>query len=110
MYVFATAVLFALGIMALAHCVHRFVPSVGDYRSLVMVVFGIAGAWLADFDLWARFGQPVREEWIGMVLTGLALGGLAHVWHEGVDWFSGMARKTNDEAAALEKTQGLKAA
>jgi protein-S-isoprenylcysteine O-methyltransferase Ste14 len=110
MYVFAIAALLGLGVMALAHCARRYLEQAPEYRSLTVVIFGLLGAWLADFDVFARWGVPVRKHWIGVVLTGLAIAGLAHAWHELLGVFSGLVRKTNDEAEALELTQGRKAA
>ena len=110
MYVFATAVLLGLGVMAFARCIHRYVDAAHDHSSLLMVTFGLLGAWAADFDLFSHWGVPMREHWIGVVLTGLALAGVASIWHEVTDMVSGFVRKTNDEADALEKGHGLKAA
>lgn len=110
MYVFAIAALFGLGVMALTGCVDRFLAVAREYRAVAMVVLGVLGAWLADFSLFERWGTPVREEWIGILVSGLAIGGLAHLWHEAFEFLSGLTRKTNDEADALEKTSGLKAA
>src|SRR6266496_3736068 len=106
MHVFAIAALLGLGVMSLAACADRVVEKAREYRAMTMVVLGVLGAWLADFDLWAGWGVPVRKHWVGIVLTGLAIGGLAHAWHEVLGFFTGLVRKTNDEAAALEKSQG----
>ena len=110
MYIFAIVTLTALGVVALVKCMERFIDQVKEYRPMAMATFGLLAAWLADFDLFARYGVAVREHWIGVALTGLALGGVALVWHEVHDTIAGWSRKTNDEAAALEKSQGLKAA
>jgi hypothetical protein len=110
MYVFATAALLGLGVMALVAAVDHLIKQTVDYRPVLMVVLGVLGAWLADYDMFARWGIAMRAHWVGIVLTGLVLGGMAHAWHEVLGFFTGLVRKTNDEAAALEKTQELKAA
>jgi hypothetical protein len=41
-------------------------------------------------------------------LTGFALAGIAHFWHHVLGYVAGLERKHNDEAEALEKSQGLR--
>jgi hypothetical protein len=110
MYVFAIAALLSLGVLALAMLGRRF-----TYRNerpemwmAVLVVLGIAAAWIADFNMWAEWGIGVRADWIGVTLSGLALAGLAQVWHEVVGLAAGLERKYNDEAATMEKAQDLR--
>jgi len=111
MYVFATAALLGLGVMAFARCVDRYVGGyTHDHSAFVGAVLGVLAAWLADFDVFSHWGVAMREHWIGIVLTGLALGGLAQLCHGVTDMVTGFVRKTNDEADALEKGHGLKAA
>lgn len=110
MHVFAIVLLLALGVMLIGRWVDDFVPILRRLTMLTAVVLGVLSAWLADFDVWAQWSVPVREHWIGIVLTGVLVGGLAHAWHVVLGFVSGMTRKTNDEAEALERTQTLKAA
>ena len=65
-------------------------------------------AWLADLNMWQLWEVPVRDAWIGVTLTGVALAGIAQFWHYLLGYSAGLERKYNDEAAALEKTQGLR--
>jgi len=109
-YVFAIALLFALGVALVAHWLDDNVPAMHRFTMLAMAVLGVLGAWLADFDLWQLWDVPVRAEWIGIVLTGILLGGLAHGWHVLLGFVSGITRKANDEADVLEQTRTLKAA
>lgn len=74
----------------------------------LLAVLGIGAAWITNFSIWELWGVPVRAEWLGITLTGLALGGLAMAWHEVLRLISGMERKVHDEAATLEKTEGLR--
>ena len=110
MYVFATAAFLGLGVMVFARVFDRYLGALHEHRAFVGAGLGVLAAWLADYDLFARWGQPMREEWIGLLLTGLALGGLAHVFHELTDMIAGFARKTNDEAEAIERGRDLRAA
>lgn len=78
--------------------------------ALAAIIVGIGLAWLADFNVWELWGLPVREDWIGVTLTGLMLSGFAHFWRDVLGLFSGLVRKYNDEAAVLEKSQDLRRA
>jgi len=109
-HVFAIVLLLALGVMLIGRWVDEFVPRLRRFTTFTMVALGVLTAWFADFDVWEQWAVPVREHWIGIVLTGVLLGGLAHAWHVVLGIVSGMTRKTNDEAEALERTQTLKAA
>lgn len=110
MYVFAMAMAIGLMVMLAAHVVTHHIAELDNYPFHTLVLFGIGGAWLADFNLWAEWGLSVREEWIGVVLTGVALAGSAHFWNQFLGLMSSMQRKVSDEAMTLEKEHHLKAA
>ena len=107
MHVFAILVLFGLGVAAgvvfLDRVFARFL--VREAWALLAVGTGIALAWLANFDMWAQWGVPVRASWIGITLTGLALGGVAYFFHEVLGFFTGLHRKYEDEAEVIEHTK-----
>jgi hypothetical protein len=105
MYVFAILVLFGLGVAAVSVFLDRFFARflVREAWALLAVGVGVALAWLADFDMWARWGEPVRAGWIGTTLTGLALGGIAYFFHELLGFFTGLHRKHDDEARVIER-------
>jgi multisubunit Na+/H+ antiporter MnhB subunit len=102
MYVFGTFVLFALGIMALTMFAERFYTRARELRAVVAVGLGIGLAWLAGFNLWTQWHLPLRYDWVGTTLTGLALGGWAVLSHAVLGLFAGIYRKVSDEAEALE--------
>jgi hypothetical protein len=112
MYVFAILMLFGLGVAASVVFLDRFFARflMREMWALVAVAAGIALAWLADFDMWAQWGVPVRESWIGVTLTGLALGGVAYFFHELLGFFTGLHRKYEDEAKVIEHTELHRAA
>jgi len=110
MYIFAIAALLGLGILALAMIAERYVLS-SEHREwwvALLVALGIVTAWITDFNMWGLWGVAVRADWIGVTLTGLALAGLATAWHEVLRLLSGLERKLRDEAATLEKAEGLR--
>jgi drug/metabolite transporter (DMT)-like permease len=109
-YVFAIATLLSLGVLAVAMMVRRFVyeNQRPEMWMLLLTLLGVGVAWIADFSMWARWGIDVRADWIGITLTGLALGGMAQIWHEVVGLAAGLERKYNDEAATLERAEELR--
>lgn len=108
MHVFAIALLFGLGVTAVSLLGERFMGRLGELRALALIAIGIGAAWVAHFDVWTLWGVPVRGGWIGVTFTGLLLAGIGYVWHVLLRWLSGMARKFNDQAEAMEKDQGLR--
>jgi predicted tellurium resistance membrane protein TerC len=110
MYIFGIAVLFSLGVMMVAGSLDRFLPRVRDFAAITMVILGVLAAWLADFDLWELWAVPVRRHWIGVALSGAAIGGLAHAWHEVLAVLASTTRKTLDEAESIERSSGLRVA
>jgi hypothetical protein len=108
METFAVMAFLGLGLAVLVMLGHRYVTLTREGWALVAIAFGIGLAWLADLDMWKLWGVHVREPWIGVTLTGLALAGAAYFWTEILGFFRGLERKYNDEAAALEKNQGLR--
>ncbi|HZD01695.1 MAG TPA: hypothetical protein VFA46_16325 [Actinomycetes bacterium] len=108
MYVFAVAALLGLAVMAVAMIAERYLSLVQEFWALVVVALGIGVAWLADFNLFGLWAIGVRYEWVGILLTGVALAGIAHVWHGFLGLFTGLIRKYNDEAETIEKSQGLR--
>ena len=60
-------------------------------------------AWALDYSVFTAFGQELREAWMHHVATGLVLIGVADVVREVVGYVSGLSRKTQDEAAEIER-------
>jgi hypothetical protein len=110
MYVFAITALLGLGVLSIALIVERFLLQVREVWAVLLAGLGIGAAWLVDFSLWSSWGLPVRADWIAVTLTGLVLAGVAEFWHYLFRLISGTARKLNDEAATLERSEGLRPA
>jgi hypothetical protein len=108
MYVFAITALLGLGVLSLALIVERFLLPMTEAWALLLAGLGIGAAWLVDFSLWSSWGLPVRADWIGVTLTGLALAGMAESWHYLFRLISSAVRKLNDEAATLERSEALR--
>ena len=110
MYVFATALMLGLAVAALARVAERFLVRVPEIRAGLMLVLGIAIAWIGDFNVFALWSMPLRASWMEIGATGLILGGLGVAWYEFIGYFGGLMRKVQDEALTMEKTEGLRIA
>lgn len=101
--------LFGLGVTAalafLERPVLRMAP---ELWGVAGVVIGVALAWLARLNMWELWGLPVRAEWIGITLTGVALGGIAFGFQQILGLVTALHRKVEDEAATIERTEGLR--
>jgi hypothetical protein len=103
MYIFGIAVLLGLGTFALAMMLDRFLSIAAEFWAVALVGLGIGAAWLADFDVWQLWGMPAREDWIGVTLTGLMIGGIALAFRGVGRLLSALSRKVADEAETLEE-------
>jgi hypothetical protein len=108
MKTFAVLLLFGLGLSLFTMAGHRYATLSREVWAAVTIALGVGLAWLADLNMFRLWQLHVREPWIGVTLTGLALAGVAYFWHEVLGFFGGLERKYNDEAAALEKSQDLR--
>jgi hypothetical protein len=70
------------------------------------MAWGVALAWLANLNMWAGWHiTNLRDEWVGVTLTGIALGGTAVLLYALVCFFAGLFRKFDDEAEQIERHQ-----
>ncbi|WP_338702878.1 hypothetical protein V2W30_36470 [Streptomyces sp. Q6] len=108
MYAFALLALLGLAVLAVAQIGHRFLSRAPEFWAFVLVGLGVGAAWLVDFDLFEIWGLPVRNDTIGITVTGLLIAGAGYFWRELLHFFAGLARKLTDEAASMEKSQQLR--
>jgi hypothetical protein len=108
MHVFAILLLLGLGTAAVVNFADRFLAGLHQVWTIFAVGIGVGLAWLANFNVWNLWAFNVPEDWIGVTLTGLAIGGTAVVWREVVGLLASLFRKWTDEAATLEKGQDLR--
>ncbi|HEX9645402.1 MAG TPA: hypothetical protein VGC11_15530 [Acidimicrobiia bacterium] len=108
MYTFAVVLLLGLAVMTVGMLIARFVRLVDEMLMGITMLLGIGTAWLADFDLFAAWGFALRESWIAIVLTGLALGGVAYLFNELTGLIAGVHRKYVDEVVEFEKVHDVR--
>lgn len=111
MHYFAVFLFFSFGIVALTMASEHVSSRLADYRAVLAGAWGVALAWLADFNMWTGWGiANLRYHWVGVTLTGVALAGVALVIYSVARFFFGLTRKVDDQAKELEKTELRKVA
>jgi hypothetical protein len=108
MFPFALALFIGLGVTALAMIFDRWLSLATEWWSLVLVVVGVAIAWIAGFNMAELWSIDMRADWIGITLTGLVIGGFALFWRESLGLIGSVFRKVADEAASLEREHDLR--
>ncbi|NUP53300.1 MAG: hypothetical protein HOW97_39160 [Catenulispora sp.] len=108
MYGLGIVALLGLAALATVMIAERFVALAQEFWAALLVGLGIAVAWMADLDLFGVWHLAVRNHGIAVTLTGFAIGGVGYFWREILRFFIGFSRKTTDEAAVIEKSQGLR--
>jgi len=109
-YVFGIAALLGLGVMCVARWFQlplRLVRHKLNFSlyPVLEVALGTGAAWAIHFNLWSLWHVPMRADWVGVTLTGAALGGTAQFFTEILAMFSGLGRKLNDEAETIETVE-----
>jgi hypothetical protein len=102
MYVFATIALLGLVVATFVDLVGGTVRVRQPVRPLLAFLAGIGIAWAADLSMFAGFGVDLRTPWMGAVITGLVIGGLACAWHEVLKALGTHAGRVNDQATESE--------
>jgi uncharacterized membrane protein (DUF441 family) len=102
MYVFATIALLGLAVATLVDLVGGTVRVRQPLRPFLTFLAGIGIAWAADLSMFAGFGIDLRTPWMGAVITGLVIGGLACAWHVVLKALATHAGRVNDQATVNE--------
>lgn len=106
MHFFAVFLFFSLGVMALTMLAERGYRRLAEARAALGAGLGIGLAWLANLNMWTGWSiGDLRYAWVGVTLTGLAIGGTALMAHALVGFFTGLRRKNEDEAEKIERTE-----
>jgi hypothetical protein len=106
MHYFAALFFLSLGVMALMMLGERFYRVLRESRTFLAGAWGVGLAWLANFNMWTGWHiTDLRYGWVGVTLTGLALGGVALVMHAVLGFFAGLHRKFDDQAETIERSE-----
>lgn len=109
MYHFAIVALLGLALWKVTGMILGFVgrEMEGHLKAFVTLALGVLGTYAIDYSIFDGWGITVREDWMGPVFTGLAVGGMAYCWHHTLGYLEANGRKNRDEARAM---QGRRAA
>lgn len=108
MYVFGILALLGVGAFAVAAFADRYLSMAREFWAMTCVAFGVGLAWLADFNMFALWHLTVRSNWIGVSLSGLAIGAFAFASYGVAHLLSAFTRKVIDEAATIEEEKSLR--
>ena len=105
MYAFVILIGLGLGLGVAMGILDELVP-VKAPKALTRTVgalIAVGTAWALDYSVFTAFGQPLREQWMHYVATGVVLVGVADVVRELSGYVSGLSRKAQDEAVEIER-------
>ncbi len=105
MHFFALFLFFSFGVMALTLLGERGYRRLREARPFLAGAWGVGLAWLANLNMWTGWAiAHLRYGWVGVTLTGLAVGGTALLLYAVFAFFVGLHRKLDDEAEKIEKS------
>ena len=96
MYDFAIIALLALATLKLVDFLTNTVPQLRNMRSLATFVIGVGAAVLLDYSLFRGFGVGIRNDTVGVWVTGFVVAGMT------VPWRALFGYLTHDRAATDE--------
>ena len=105
MYAFVILLGLGLGLGVAMEVIDEIVP-VDMPKALTRTVgalLAIGAVWALDYSVFESFGQSLRAEWMHPVATGIVLVAVADLCRELKSYLGGVARKTADEAAEIER-------
>ena len=86
MHDFLTVALVGLGVFAAANFLEDLLPALRRYHGFVMLALGIGAATWMDYSFFRGFDIALRNDDMGVWITGLALAGSTSVWRGILHW------------------------
>ena len=80
MHDFLTIAFVGLAIFAVANFVEDLVPATRRYHGFLMLAMGIGAAYWMDYSFFRGWDVALRNDDMGVIITGLALAGTTSVW------------------------------
>ena len=80
MHDFLTVAFVGLGVFAVANFLEDLVPVLRRYHGFVMLALGVGAAYWMDYSMFRGWDITLRNDDMGVIVTGLALAGTTSVW------------------------------
>jgi hypothetical protein len=96
MYDFAIVALLALGAVKLVDFLSDYVPPLKAWRSLLTFIAAVGVVVALDYSLFGGYGIEVRDETLGVWVTGFMVAGLTVAWRAVFGYLT-HNRATSDE-------------
>lgn len=87
MYTLGVTVLLGLATVTLVDVLADLAPSLSPRRGVLTIALAAVGAFALDYSLFEGFGVVLRESWMGTLLTGFVVAGMATAWRAVFGWF-----------------------
>jgi flagellar biosynthesis protein FliR len=72
-------------------------------RTFLTLGIGVLVAEILDYNAFAGWHATFRSSWMDPVFSGLVIGSMAYVWHNGLGALEGYGRRNRDEAREIER-------
>ncbi len=106
MHFFAVILFMSFGVMGVTMLGERVTRRAREGRAVLAAGFGVGLSWLANLNMWTSWDiSHLRYDWVGVTLTGVAIGGSALLLQGILGFFAGLDRKLDDQAEQLEKLE-----
>ena len=96
MYTFAILAMLAIATLKLVDVVVDLLPDLARLRPLLTVVLSVAAVVVLDVSMFSGWDTAVRNDDVGLWITGFAVAGLTSAWRAAFAWL------THDRAAVDE--------
>jgi hypothetical protein len=110
MYQFAIVALLALATLKVVDFVSENVPAVERFRSLLTLVIAVGATVWLDFSLFDRWGVDVRDDTLGLWITGFLVAGLTVAWQALFGWLGHVSVDADATTAGTGVLEERKAA
>ena len=88
MYQFAIMALLALAVVKVVDFIDSQVPALGGLRSISTFILGIGAVYALDYSIFTGWDVSVRNDDMGMILTGFMVAGLTTPWRVLFSWMT----------------------
>ena len=102
MHELATLLLLGLAVCTVANLIRQFGDTSRGLRIFLNLALGVLVTWATNYSAFSGWSISFRSLWMGPVVTGLSIGGIAALWHEVLGLMGSYARRSYDEATEIE--------